>query len=42
MNIGHHATLSISDFLHDKCMNLLHLPEKYQISTLDGSTDNLI
>jgi hypothetical protein len=27
-----HATLSISNSLHNKCMNRLHLPEKYHIS----------
>jgi hypothetical protein len=27
-----HATLSMSNSLHNKCMNLLHLPEKYHIS----------
>jgi hypothetical protein len=26
-NHNAHATLSISNSLHDKCMNLLHLPE---------------
>jgi hypothetical protein len=30
-----HATLSISNSLHNKCMNLLYIPEKYQISILD-------
>jgi hypothetical protein len=34
-----HATLSISDSLHNKCMNLLHLPEKYHIRILDGDAD---
>jgi hypothetical protein len=33
------ATLSISNFLHKKCMNLLHLPEKYHISILDDGAD---
>jgi hypothetical protein len=41
MNICHqtiiHATPSISNSLHNKCMNLLHLPEKYHISILDGA-----
>jgi hypothetical protein len=27
-----HVTLSISNSLHNECMNLLHLPEKYHIS----------
>jgi hypothetical protein len=31
-----HATLSISNSLHNKCMNQLHLPEKYRINILDG------
>jgi hypothetical protein len=31
-NHNAHATLSISNFLHNKCMNLLHLPERYHIS----------
>jgi extradiol dioxygenase family protein len=30
-NHNAHATLSISNSLHNKCMNLLHLPEKYHI-----------
>jgi hypothetical protein len=36
-----HATLSISNCLHKKCMNLLHLylPEKYHIRILDGGAD---
>jgi hypothetical protein len=38
-NHNAHATLSISDSLHNKCMNLLHLPEKYHISILDGGVD---
>jgi hypothetical protein len=29
-------TFSISVSLHSKCMNLLHLPEKYHISIIDG------
>jgi hypothetical protein len=35
-NHNTHATLSISNYLHNKCMNLLHLPEKYYIIILDG------
>jgi phosphoserine aminotransferase len=31
-----HATLSKSNSLFEKCMNLLHLPERYHISILDG------
>jgi hypothetical protein len=30
-NHNAYATLSISNSLHNKCMNLLHLPEKYHI-----------
>jgi hypothetical protein len=30
MNIGHQTIMLM------QCMNLLHLPEKYQISILDG------
>jgi phosphoserine aminotransferase len=37
-----HATLSISNSLHNKCMNLLHLPEKYHISILDGGADTCV
>jgi hypothetical protein len=33
-----HATLSTSNSLHSKCMNLLHLLEKYHISIFyDGA-----
>jgi hypothetical protein len=35
-----HATLGISNSLHNKCMNLLHLPEKYHIIILDGGAYN--
>jgi hypothetical protein len=38
-NHNAHATLSISNSLHNKCMNLLHLPEKYYIKILDGGAD---
>jgi hypothetical protein len=41
-NHNAHATLSISNSLHDKCMNLLHLPEKYHISILDGVADTCV
>jgi hypothetical protein len=41
-NHNAHATLSISNSLHKKCMNLLHLPEKYHISTLDGGADTCV
>jgi hypothetical protein len=37
-----HATLSINNSLHNKCMNLLHLPEKYHISILDGIADTCV
>jgi phosphoserine aminotransferase len=49
MNIGHqtimfmpHATLSISNSLHNQCMNLFNLPEKYRISILDGGEDTCV
>jgi hypothetical protein len=41
-NHNAHATLSISNSLHNKCMNLLHLPEKYHISILDGVADTFV
>jgi hypothetical protein len=41
-NHNAHATLSISNSLHNKCMNLLHLPEKYHISILDGGADTCV
>jgi phosphoserine aminotransferase len=41
-NHNAHATLSISNSLHNKCMNLLHLPEKYHINILDGGTDTCV
>jgi phosphoserine aminotransferase len=41
-NHNAHATLSISNSLHSKCMNLLHLPEKYHISILDGGADTCV
>jgi hypothetical protein len=37
-----HATLSISNSLNNNCMNLLHLPEKYHISILDGGADTFV
>jgi hypothetical protein len=44
-NHNTHATLSISNSLHNECMNLLHLPEKYHISIfsiLDGGADTCV
>jgi hypothetical protein len=41
-NHNAHVTLSISNALHNKCINLLHLPEKYYISILDGGTDTCV
>jgi hypothetical protein len=41
-NHNAHATLSISNSLHNKCMNLIHLPEKYHISILDGCADTCV
>jgi phosphoserine aminotransferase len=41
-NHNAHATLSISNSLHNKCMNLLNLPDKYHISILDGGTDTCV
>jgi phosphoserine aminotransferase len=41
-NHNAHATLSISNSLHTKCMNLLHLPEKYHISILDDGADTCV
>jgi phosphoserine aminotransferase len=41
-NHDSYAKLSISNSLHNKCMNLLHLPEKYHISILDGSADTCV
>jgi hypothetical protein len=41
-NHNAHATLSISNSLHMKCMNILHLPEKYYISILDGGADTFV
>jgi hypothetical protein len=41
-NHNAHVTLSISNSLHNKCMNLLHLPERYHISILDGDADTCV
>jgi hypothetical protein len=41
-NHNAHATISISNSLHNNCMNLLHLPEKYNISILNGSADTCV
>jgi phosphoserine aminotransferase len=41
-NHNAHVTLSISNSLHNKCMNLLHLPDKYHISILDGGADTCV
>jgi hypothetical protein len=41
-NHNAHATPSISNSLHNKFMNLLHLPEKYYISILDDGADTCV
>jgi hypothetical protein len=41
-NQNAHATLSISHSLHNYCMNLIHLLEKYHISILDGGVDTCL
>jgi hypothetical protein len=41
-NHNSHATLSISNSVHNKFMNLLHLPEKYHITILDGGVDTCV
>jgi hypothetical protein len=41
-NHNAHVTLSISNSLHNKCMNLVHLPEKYHIIILDGGVDTCV
>jgi hypothetical protein len=41
-NHNAHATLSISNSLHNKLMNHLHLPEKYHINVLDGEADTCV
>ena len=37
-----HASISVNNTLHNKCMNLLFLPEKYHISILDGVVDTCV
>jgi hypothetical protein len=37
-----HASFSINHTLHDKCMNLLFLPESYHISILVGVADTCV
>jgi hypothetical protein len=41
-NHNAHVTISITNSLHNKCINLLHLPEKYHISILDGCADTCV
>jgi phosphoserine aminotransferase len=41
-NHNAHVTLSISNSLHNKCMNLFHLPERYHIIILDGGADTCV
>jgi hypothetical protein len=41
-NHNAHAIFIISNSLHSKCMNLLHLPEKSHISILDGGADTCV
>jgi hypothetical protein len=41
-NHNAHVTLSIINSLHNKCMNLIHLPEKYHISILYDAADTFI
>jgi hypothetical protein len=41
-NHNAHATLSISNSLYNKYINLLHLPEKYHISILDVGADTCV
>jgi hypothetical protein len=41
-NHNAHATLSKCNSLHNIFMNLLHLPEKYHISNLDGGEDTCV
>jgi hypothetical protein len=41
-NHNAHARLSISNCLHNKGMNILHLSEKYHISILDGDADTCV
>jgi hypothetical protein len=37
-----HTTLIVSNSLHNKCINLLHLTEKYHISILDVGSDTCV
>jgi hypothetical protein len=41
-NHNAHATHRISNSLHNESMNLLHLPEKYHTSILNGGADNCV
>jgi hypothetical protein len=41
-NHNAHATLSISNSLHNKCMNIFYLPEKHHISILDDGADTCV
>jgi phosphoserine aminotransferase len=41
-NHNAHATISISNSHHNKCMNLLYLPDKYHIIILDGGADTCV
>jgi hypothetical protein len=38
-NHNAHVTLSVSNSLHNRCMNLLHLPDKYHINIFIGWSD---
>jgi hypothetical protein len=37
-----HASISINNTLHNKCMNLLFLPERHHISISDGGADTCV
>jgi hypothetical protein len=37
-----HTSISISNTLYNKCMNLLFLPENHHISILDGGADTCV
>jgi phosphoserine aminotransferase len=41
-NHNAHATLSISNSIHNTSMNILHLPDKYHVSILDGVADTCV
>jgi hypothetical protein len=41
-NHNAHVTLRTSHSLHNKCMNLLHLPEKYHIYILYGGANTCV